>query len=449
MNIGIVGTGYVGLVTGACLAEAGNSVICMDVDQDKIDALQAGRIPIYEPGLEELVHNNQRDGHLSFTTDIARLADACDVVFIAVGTPPGEDGSADLTQVLEVARAIGEHMTGDRLVVVKSTVPVGTCAAVKRAITTALGERGVDHGLQVASNPEFLKEGAAINDFMKPDRIIIGVDDDRAEERLRTLYQPFNRNHEKLVVMDVVSSEFSKYAANAMLASRISMMNEFAQIAERVGADIEQIRAGIGLDPRIGSHFIYAGIGFGGSCFPKDVRALRQTARELGYDARMLAAIENVNDDQKRHLLGVIDRHYGGDVSGKTFALWGLAFKPNTDDMREASSLVIIEGLLERGARIRAYDPVAADTARQALGERDGVEYVEDEYTALDQADALVIATEWKPFWSPDFARMSSLIGDRVVFDGRNIYRPEQLSAHGLVYHSIGRPGSARKDIAE
>ncbi|MDX1381837.1 MAG: UDP-glucose/GDP-mannose dehydrogenase family protein, partial [Xanthomonadales bacterium] len=421
MRISVIGTGYVGLVTGTCLAEAGNHVLCMDTDLDKVERLRAGDVPIFEPGLEELVHNNLEHGRLAFTDSLDEVAEITDVVFITVGTPQGDDGAADLRQILGVATGLGERLERDTLLVVKSTVPVGSCRAVADAVQAALDERGSELTVRVASNPEFLKEGAAVADFMKPDRIVIGVADREAETLLRRLYQPFNRNHEKLLVMDIPSAEFTKYAANAMLASRISMMNEFAQIADRLGVDIEQVRTGIGADPRIGKDFLYPGIGYGGSCFPKDVKALRETARAAGYEARMLGAIEAVNEDQKRHLLELVTQEFGTDLDGRVFALWGLAFKPNTDDMREAPSRTLIDGLLQRGAVVRAHDPVALDTAARLYSDTPGVSLHEDEYEALDGADALLIATEWKSFWTPDFRRLADALGERTIFDGRNI----------------------------
>lgn len=439
MNISIVGTGYVGLVTGTCFADVGNQVLCVDIDQAKIDRLQAGEIPIYEPGLERLVNGNVAQGRLQFTTDIAAAVSHAEVIFIAVGTPPDEDGSADLSHVLAVATSIGQSLTEPRVVVTKSTVPVGTAAKVREAIQSALDKRDVDIEFSVASNPEFLKEGAAIEDFMKPDRVVVGADDERAVELMRALYAPFNRNHERLIVMDIPSAELTKYAANAMLATKISFMNELSNLAERLDADIELVRQGIGSDPRIGYHFIYPGCGYGGSCFPKDVQALHRTAGQHGYDARILAAVEAVNQDQKSVLLHKIDTEYGADLSGKTFAIWGLAFKPNTDDMREAPSRVIIDGLLARGAKIQAFDPVANHEASLLYAEQAGVSFVEDPYQATEGAEALVVVTEWKAFRSPDFNRLKQQLNRAVIFDGRNIYDPGMLAEQGIRYYGVGR----------
>ncbi len=445
MKIAVIGTGYVGLVSGTCFAEVGNDVLCVDLDQKKIDALQQGEIPIYEPGLDSLVKSNIDAGRLSFTTDIRDAIGAderveSDVLFIAVGTPPDEDGSADLRYVIDVARQIGQSLNGYLLVVTKSTVPVGTAEKVRNAIQEELDNRGVNVQFGVASNPEFLKEGAAINDFMKPDRVVVGVDDkdDRAVELMRNLYTPFNRNHERLIVMDIPSAELTKYAANAMLATKISFMNELSNLAEKLNADIELVRQGIGSDPRIGYHFIYPGCGYGGSCFPKDVQALHRTAQEQDYDARVLAAVEAVNFDQKKVLLSKIDAHYG-DIKGKKFAIWGLAFKPNTDDMREAPSRVMIEGLWERGASVVAYDPVAAQEAHRIYAGRDDFITLDDYYETLAGVDGLLIATEWKNFRSPDLQRMKELMGQHVIFDGRNIFDPMQIRAAGFDYYGIGR----------
>ena len=445
MKIAVIGTGYVGLVSGACFAEVGNDVLCVDLDQKKINALKQGQIPIYEPGLDSLVETNIAADRLSFTTDISEaIGDdnrvKSDVLFIAVGTPPDEDGSADLRYVIDVARQIGQRLNGYLLVVTKSTVPVGTAKKVRNAIQEELNNRGVDVQFGVASNPEFLKEGAAINDFMKPDRVVVGVDenDERAVELMRNLYTPFNRNHERLIVMDIPSAELTKYAANAMLATKISFMNELSNLAEKLDADIELVRQGIGSDPRIGYHFIYPGCGYGGSCFPKDVQALHRTAKEQNYDARVLAAVEAVNFDQKKVLLTKIDAHYG-DIKGKKFAIWGLAFKPNTDDMREAPSRVMIEGLWERGASVVAYDPVAAEEAHRIYADRDDFITLDDYYATLDGVDGLLIATEWKNFRSPDLQRMKKLMGQHVIFDGRNIFDPIQIRAAGFEYFGIGR----------
>lgn len=440
MKISIVGTGYVGLVTGTCFADVGNQVLCVDKDQEKIDMLLDGEIPIYEPGLKKLVSQNVSQNRLKFTTDIKEAVDHAQIIFIAVGTPPDEDGSADLTHVLAVASAIGKQLNEYRLVVTKSTVPVGTAAKVNAAIKRELDDRGVEVDFSVASNPEFLKEGAAIDDFMKPDRVVVGADDDRAVGLMRQLYAPFNRNHERLIVMDIPSAELTKYAANAMLATKISFMNELSNLAERLGADVELVRQGIGSDPRIGYHFIYPGCGYGGSCFPKDVQALHRTAKEQGYDARILQAVEDVNQDQKYVLLEKIKARFGDDLHGKTFAIWGLAFKPNTDDMREAPSVVIIQGLIDLGARIRAYDPVATQEAKHILSDcLDSIEFMDDMYAASDTADALIVVTEWKTFRSPDLERLKTQLNEQVIFDGRNIYDPAELKHIGIEYFGIGR----------
>ena len=445
MNISIVGTGYVGLVSGTCFADVGNRVLCVDKDQGKIDTLLAGEIPIFEPGLERLVKSNVEQQRLQFTTDIKQAVEHADVLFIAVGTPPDEDGSADLSHVLAVASSIGSCLQEFKVIVTKSTVPVGTAAKVRKAIQEQLDKRGVEIDFSVASNPEFLKEGAAIQDFMKPDRVVVGADDERAVSLMRTLYAPFNRNHERLIVMDIPSAELTKYAANAMLATKISFMNELSNLAERLDADIELVRQGIGSDPRIGYHFIYPGCGYGGSCFPKDVQALHKTASENGYDARILAAVEQVNVDQKSVLLSKIINRFGEDLSGLRFAIWGLSFKPNTDDMREAPSLVIINGLLERGAKVVAHDPVAMREAKHLLADKAGVEFVDDPYKATDGADALLIVTEWKVFRSPDFDRLKQQLKQPLVFDGRNIYDPHQLAEFGFDYYGIGRSQQAKQ----
>lgn len=439
MKISIVGTGYVGLVTGTCFADVGNQVLCVDKDQAKIDQLLNGQIPIFEPGLERLVGVNVATKRLQFTTDIKQAVEHAEVIFIAVGTPPDEDGSADLSHVLAVAKSIGQNLTEHRVVVTKSTVPVGTAAKVRQAIQAELDARGVEIEFSVASNPEFLKEGAAIDDFMKPDRVVIGADDDRAVAALRGLYAPFNRNHERLIVMDIASAELTKYAANAMLATKISFMNELSNLAELLDADIELVRQGIGSDPRIGYHFIYPGCGYGGSCFPKDVQALHRTAKQHGYDARILDAVEAVNEDQKSVLLNKIDQQYGKDLSGKTFAIWGLAFKPNTDDIREAPSLVVIDGLLARGANVNAYDPVANKQASHLYADNKAVSFSDDLYDATQGAQALVLLTEWKEFRSPDFDRLKNQLSTSTIFDGRNIYDPAQLKERGFRYFGIGR----------
>jgi len=444
MKITIVGTGYVGLVTGTCLAEVGNHVVCVDSDQAKIEALNNGRIPIHEPGLDEMVQENVDAGRLMFTTEIRQGVAHGEIIFIAVGTPPDGDGAADLSHVLAVARDVGRYIEDYRIVVTKSTVPVGTANKVRAELEEETRTRGVNAAFSVVSNPEFLKEGAAIEDFMKPDRIVVGADDQRAVERMRELYAPFNRSHDRVIVMDVPSAELTKYAANSLLATKISFMNEMANLAELLGADIESVRQGIGSDPRIGYHFIYPGCGYGGSCFPKDVRALQRTAGESGYDARILNAVERVNDDQKFVLLRKIDEYFGSRrLAGARIALWGLSFKPNTDDMREAPSRVIMEGLWERGARVSAFDPVAVDEVRRIYGERDDLELVGDPYEALEEADALVVVTEWKIFRSPDLGMMKQRMKQPVIFDGRNIFDPEQMSRHGFDYRGIGRTNHA------
>ena len=439
MRITVIGTGYVGLVSGACLAEVGNEVICIDVDARKIDMLNAGKIPIYEPGLEEIVKNNVAAGRLSFTTDIEKSVNYGEIQFIAVGTPPGEDGSADLQYVVAAARNIGRHMNAFRLVVDKSTVPVGTADRVRAAISEELGARGVAHDFSVASNPEFLKEGAAVDDFMKPDRIIIGTDDERATTLLRTLYAPFQRNHDRLLAMDIRSAELAKYAANAMLATRISFMNELAILAEKLGADIEQVRHGIGADPRIGYHFLYAGCGYGGSCFPKDVQALRRTAQENGIPLRVLDAVEEANEAQKSVLIEKIKARFGSDLTGRHFAFWGLAFKPNTDDMREAPARTMIEALWAMGATVAAHDPAAMHETRVIYGERADLVLADNPMDALQGADALLVVTEWKAFRSPNFAAMKERLKTPVVFDGRNLYDPATMRAEGFEYFAIGR----------
>ncbi len=439
MKVTIVGTGYVGLVTGACLAEVGNQVMCVDKDAGKIDHLRAGGIPIYEPGLETMVQENVEAGRLEFSTSIAEGVRHGQVVFIAVGTPPNEDGSADLQHILDVARAVGENIEEFRVVVTKSTVPVATADKVRAAIEAALARRGASVAFSVASNPEFLKEGAAVEDFMKPDRIVVGAEDERTVALLRQLYAPFNRSHDRMLVMDIRSAELTKYAANAMLATKISFMNEIANLAERVGADVELVRQGIGSDPRIGYHFIYPGCGYGGSCFPKDVRALHRTAREQDFDARILEAVEAVNDRQK-HVLGEkIAQHFGGPLDGRRFALWGLSFKPDTDDMREAPSRVVMEDLWAKGAHVAAYDPVAMDEARRIYGEREELSFGDDPYAVLDEADALVVVTEWRVFRSPSLAEMAGRMKGQVIFDGRNMFDPHTLRTAGFTYFGIGR----------
>jgi UDPglucose 6-dehydrogenase len=438
MRVTIFGSGYVGLVTGACLAEAGNHVICVDVDAGKIDRLHRGEIPIHEPGLDVLIKRNAEAGRLEFTTDAVRGVEHGLFQLIAVGTPPDEDGSADLRYVLSAARTIGTHMGRYSVVITKSTVPVGTADKVREELRATLAERGASIEFDVVSNPEFLKEGAAIQDFMKPDRVVIGTDNPRVTELMRALYEPFIRNHDRLIVMDIRSSELTKYAANAMLATKISFMNELANIAERLGADIEKVRVGIGSDPRIGYSFIYPGTGYGGSCFPKDVQALIRSSQEAGHKAQILTAVEAVNARQKEVLVRKMQHHFP-ELRGRTLALWGLAFKPNTDDMREAPSRTIIELLLQAGARVRAYDPVAASEARQIYAGRAEFVLCKNAYEAAEGADALAIVTEWQEFRSPDFERLRQILKAPVIFDGRNLYDPGMVSRFGFTYHAIGR----------
>lgn len=445
MHIAIFGTGYVGLVTGTCLAEVGNHVICIDVDADKIAGLQQGEVPIFEPGLEALVRQNQAAGRMRFTTDPVQAIAGAEIIIIAVGTPPGEDGSADLQYVLAVARTIGDHLRQPAIIVGKSTVPVGTCDLVRQTIATHLAQRDADIHFDVVSNPEFLKEGDAVNDCMRPDRIIIGTDSPRALERLRVLYAPFNRSHDRIVVMDPRSAELSKYAANAMLATKISFMNEIANIAERVGADVEQVRLGIGSDPRIGYHFIYPGAGYGGSCFPKDVQALQRLACAHGHDSQLLSSVEAVNAAQKRRLFDMLNKHFSGELNGLVIALWGLAFKPNTDDMREAPSRVLMEQLWAAGASVRAFDPEARQQARAIYGPRADLTLCDDPYSALEGADALVIVTEWKEFRSPDWSRIVLSLRNPVVFDGRNLFDPAFAEEKGVAYYAIGRGRSVMR----
>lgn len=439
MKITIFGTGYVGLVTGACLADVGHDVLCMDVDQAKIAKLKNGHIPIYEPGLDSIVKHTVEAGRLSFTTDTAQAVQHGVLQFIAVGTPPDEDGSADLQYVTAVARSIGEHMDGYKVVVDKSTVPVGTGDKVKAAVRGELDRRGLELEFDVVSNPEFLKEGAAINDFMKPDRIVVGTDSDKAADMLREVYYPFNRSHDRMIFMDIRSAELTKYAANSMLATKISFMNEIANLAERLGADIEAVRRGIGSDPRIGYHFIYPGCGYGGSCFPKDVQALARTARDCDYDARLLNAVEAVNYAQKHVLYDKISHYFNGNLQGKVVALWGLAFKPNTDDMREASSRTLMEDLWKAGASVQAFDPEAMEETQRLYAEQSGLSLCGTKEQALKGADVLAICTEWKEFRSPDFGGIASALRESVVFDGRNLYEPDMLARHGLIYYAIGR----------
>jgi len=439
MKVSVIGTGYVGLVTGACFADAGNHVLCCDIDQAKIATLNSGGLPIFEPGLEAIVARNRAAGRLTFTTDLAACVAHGELQFIAVGTPPGEDGSADLSHVVSAARSIGRHMTGYRVIVNKSTVPVGTADAVRAAVAEELAARKAKIAFSVVSNPEFLKEGAAIEDFMRPDRIVIGSEDERATQRLRELYAPFQRNHERVMVMSVRSAELTKYAANAMLATRISFMNDLANLAERIGADIEEVRRGIGSDPRIGYHFLYAGAGFGGSCFPKDVKALQRTAERAGHPLKLLAAVDAVNEAQKEVLARKVRERFGQDLSGKRFAIWGLAFKANTDDMREASSLALIAGLLAAGAQVRAYDPVARDEAAKVFKGDPRVSLAESATSALEGCDALCIVTEWQEFRSPDFEAIKSRLATPAIFDGRNLYDPAAMKKLGIEYFPIGR----------
>jgi UDPglucose 6-dehydrogenase len=433
MKVAVVGTGYVGLVVGAGLAETGNDVICCDIDEPKIERLKRGEIPIFEPGLEQLVERNLEDGRLSFTTDVAAAVRASEIIFIAVGTPPGEDGSADLQHVLAVGATIGRSMNGEKVVVTKSTVPVGTAARVRAVIV-----KHSHHPVHVCSNPEFLKEGAAVDDFMKPDRVVIGVDSDYARSRLEELYAPFVRTGNPLLFMDVPSAEITKYAANAMLATRISFMNMIARLCDAVGADVSLVRQGVGSDERIGSSFLFAGCGYGGSCFPKDVQALTRTLEEFGIDAGILRSVERINADQKELLLGQIDERFPNGLNGVRVAVWGLSFKPDTDDMREAASLVIVHGLLERGATVTAHDPEAMSAARAVFGDR--IRYAETNYDALAGADALVIITEWRQYRVPDFSRMRELMRQPAIFDGRNLFDPARMRELGFEYSSVGRP---------
>lgn len=447
MRLTIFGSGYVGLVTGACMAEMGNHVVCYDIDEDKIARLNKGEIPIYEPGLEAYIERNEEAGRLEFTTDVKKAVDHGLFQFICVGTPPDEDGSADLKHVLAVAASIGENMDDYRVIIDKSTVPVGTADKVKSKVLSVLKKRGKDLEFDVVSNPEFLKEGAAIGDFMKPDRIIVGTDNPRTTELLKSLYEPFNRNHDRVISMDIRSAELTKYAANAMLATKISFMNELANLAERFGADIEQVRVGIGSDPRIGYHFIYPGAGYGGSCFPKDVQALAKSAADAGYDAALLNAVEDVNLRQKRRIFEKIRDHFDGNVNGKTVALWGLSFKPSTDDMRAAPSRVIMESLWEAGAKVRAYDPEAMNEAARIYADQEGLELCDTAYGALDGSDALVIITEWQEFRSPDFDRIKKELSEPVIFDGRNLYEPSSMQALGIEYYAIGRGSAGSESI--
>jgi UDPglucose 6-dehydrogenase len=443
MRITIFGSGYVGLVTGACLADAGNNVVCVDVDERKIEMLKRGEVPIHEPGLDALVKRNFEAGRLVFTTDAKEGVDHGQFQLIAVGTPPDEDGSADLRYVLAVARTIGEHMTEYKVVITKSTVPVGTADKVRDAVAKSLAARQARIEYDTVSNPEFLKEGAAIADFMKPDRVVVGTASARAAELMRALYEPFTRNHDRMIIMDVRSAELTKYAANAMLATKISFMNELANLAEHFGADIEAVRMGMGSDPRIGYAFIYPGVGYGGSCFPKDVQALKRSADEVGYEASILSAVESVNNRQKRFLFNKIQAHFGG-LQGKTFAIWGLAFKPNTDDMREAPSRVLMEALWAAGAKVRAYDPVAMLECRRIYGERADLTLCKTSPEALQGAEALAIVTEWQEFRSPDFDFIKRTLRSPVIFDGRNLYDPTHMLRDGFSYYAVGRGKSSR-----
>jgi UDPglucose 6-dehydrogenase len=443
MKLTIIGVGYVGLVTGACFAETGISVTCVDIDTEKIDKLKKGILPIYEPGLEKMVQENMKDGTLCFSTDLADAARESQIFFIAVGTPPGEDGSADLRYVLAVAEQIGQHMTDYAVIVNKSTVPVGTADKVAAAIQQALDRRGSDLVFDVVSNPEFLKEGAAIDDFLKPDRIIVGVGSDRAARIMRRIYAPFSMNRDKMILMNVRDAEMTKYAANAMLAAKISFMNEIANICEHLGVDVENVRKGIGSDTRIGYSFIYPGCGYGGSCFPKDVKALIRTAKDTGVDPTVLAAVEDRNSQQKRVLGSKIRSRFGKDLKGRCFAVWGLSFKPGTDDMREASSVVLLTELIQAGALVQAFDPVAMTQAARELPkewlDKGRLVLVHDQYQALENADAMVLVTEWKAFRRPDFSRMGQLLNEKIIFDGRNQYDPEEMAELGFEYHGIGR----------
>ena len=434
MNVTVIGTGYVGLVTGACLADAGNHVFCLDIDENKVARLNRGEIPIFEPGLEPIVKRNRDAGRLVFSTDVVRSVAHGELQLIAVGTPPDEDGSADMQYVLAAAEAIAKHMKGYKVIATKSTVPVGTADRIREVV-----KKNTTHEFAVVSNPEFLKEGDAVDDFMRPDRIIVGAEDERAIALLRQLYAPFQRNRERIIVMGVRSAELTKYAANAMLATRISFMNELANLSEVLGADIEDVRRGIGSDPRIGTHFLYAGAGYGGSCFPKDVKALQRTAGEAKRELRVIAAVDAVNETQKHVLAGKIKRRFGERLNGKCFAIWGLAFKANTDDMREAASRTLIADLVGAGARVRAYDPVAGHEAHRIFGESPGVEIVASGFAALEGADALAIVTEWQEFRSPDFAAIKAKLKTPAIFDGRNLYDPAVLKGYGIDYYPIGR----------
>lgn len=437
MKITVVGTGYVGLVTGTCFAESGVNVVCVDKNEEKIKVLKGGEVPIFEPGLESLLKRNLEKGRLSFTTDIKEAIDGSEVIFIAVGTPPGEDGSADLKHVLSVASSIGENLTGYAVIATKSTVPVGTSEKIRKTIAEKLIERGVDIPFDVASNPEFLKEGAAVEDFLRPERIIIGVDNEKTAETMRRLYKPFVLNNHPVIFMDIASAELTKYAANAMLATRISFINEIANLCELLGADINSVRKGIGTDSRIGNKFLYPGSGFGGSCFPKDVKAIIRTAQDLGYDLKVIKAVENANEYQKNIIFEKIRKHFNNNLNNKTIAVWGLSFKPKTDDIRESSAIHLIEKLLAENAAVRAYDPAAMEEARKKL--KDRIYFAGDQYEALRDADAVALMTEWAEFQLPDFDYMAELMKHKVIFDGRNIYEPDELKRKGFVYYGIGR----------
>jgi UDPglucose 6-dehydrogenase len=451
MNITIIGTGYVGLVTGACFSEMGSTVTCVDVNEAKINNLKKGILPIYEPGLESLVVQNYKENSLTFTTNLGEAAEDSNLFFIAVGTPPGEDGSADLQYVLEVAKEIGQHIKEYSVIVNKSTVPVGTADRVKKAIQNQLDNRGLTIEFDVVSNPEFLKEGAAVNDFLKPDRIVVGVDSDRAEKIMKRLYAPFSRNRDKLILMNVRDAEMTKYAANSMLATKISFMNEISNICESLGVDVENVRKGIGSDSRIGYSFIYPGCGYGGSCFPKDVKALIRTSRDSGIEPELLNSVEKRNTIQKLVLPQKIKRRFGKDLTGKRFCIWGLSFKPGTDDMRDASSIVLIDELIKAGAWINAYDPVAMDQAKKEFPDEwfkdNQLQFSDNQYTSIEKADALILVTEWKTFRQPDFKKMSNKMNKKIIFDGRNQYDPEELTEYGFEYHGIGRETNNTPDL--
>jgi UDPglucose 6-dehydrogenase len=439
MRLTVIGTGYVGLVTGTCFAEMGNSVICVDNDKSKIDLLNNGGIPIWEPGLEDMVRDNKKEGRLSFTTDIAEAVKKSDICFIAVGTPPDEDGSADLQYVLAVAKDIATHMDSHKIIIDKSTVPIGTADRVRSAVQEVLDQRKVNYTFDIVSNPEFLKEGDAISDSMKPDRVVVGTDNPKCAEVMHELYQPFARSREKVIIMSIKSAEMTKYAANCMLATKISFMNDISRLCELVGADVTEVRHGIGSDSRIGYQFIYPGVGYGGSCFPKDVKALIKIAEKEGMTARVLTAVEDVNEDQKMVLAHKVFKHFGKDLTGKTFAIWGLSFKPKTDDMREAPSRVIIKMLIDAGAKVVAYDPVAMEESKRIFGDNPAISYAEGNYEALKNADALLLVTEWNQFRNPDFQAIKERLKNPIIFDGRNQYKPTELKELGFTYYSIGR----------